>query len=232
MALSLDDANYEEIESTATFIFHVGATMNAQFGEGEGSSATGRQIENAFRYQWGFNNISRRKMSIISKDGFRYSDKQWVEVMQYELDAGRPILYMAQQQNSNAGHAFVIDGYQSNGLVHVNFGWGGYANGWYDPNQLEDPSGRKWIRKPLSFRGLEPEEDYAVNLFSKRTPVSNISHTWHGKTYIISYTSDMTTGYGLTLDEAMIHTTDITHAAIFVQWEIDQRDGHRLKISS
>ena len=30
------------------------------------------------------------------------------------------------------GHNIVVDGYDSNGLFHLNFGWGGSANGWYD----------------------------------------------------------------------------------------------------
>lgn len=30
------------------------------------------------------------------------------------------------------GHNIVVDGYDSNGLFHLNFGWGGTANGWYD----------------------------------------------------------------------------------------------------
>lgn len=31
-----------------------------------------------------------------------------------------------------SGHSFVIDGYDENGLVHVNWGWDGIGNGYYD----------------------------------------------------------------------------------------------------
>ena len=31
-----------------------------------------------------------------------------------------------------AGHNFVIDGYDENGLVHVNWGWYGQENGYFD----------------------------------------------------------------------------------------------------
>ncbi|PLW94174.1 MAG: hypothetical protein C0592_03625, partial [Marinilabiliales bacterium] len=30
------------------------------------------------------------------------------------------------------GHNIVVDGYDTDGYFHVNFGWGGTANGWYD----------------------------------------------------------------------------------------------------
>jgi len=235
MALSLDNATPAQIEATATFIFHVGATMNAQFGGGEGSSATGRQIENAFRYQWGFNNISRRKMSIIAKDGFQYTDDEWADLMRSELMAGRPVLYMAQQENGDAGHAFVIDGYENNGKVHVNFGWGGRADGWYDPNTLEDPYGRRWNRNPLIFRGLEPEEGYAKGV-EVRVPQTNrpapANYSWNGNSSLISFTSDNDTGYGLTVDEGVLHPTSPASPVVFLQWEVDRRDGDRLRISA
>lgn len=49
-----------------------------------------------------------------------------------EIDAQRPVLCQAWKSLVNA-HSFVIDGYiSSNGLyVHINFGWGGYDNGYY-----------------------------------------------------------------------------------------------------
>ncbi|MBN1424963.1 C10 family peptidase [Candidatus Fermentibacteria bacterium] len=31
----------------------------------------------------------------------------------------------------NAGHNLVVDGYNTNGYYHLNFGWGGYADAWY-----------------------------------------------------------------------------------------------------
>jgi len=33
--------------------------------------------------------------------------------------------------NHTMGHNIVVDGYDSNGLFHMNFGWGGTSNGWY-----------------------------------------------------------------------------------------------------
>jgi hypothetical protein len=230
MAHSLEGATQSQIDETATFIYHVGITLNAQFGGGEGSSATGKQIENGFRYQWGYNNIARRKMSVISKSAFGYSDAEWAQLMRSELDAGRPVLYMAQQLDADAGHAFVIDGYDDNGLVHVNFGWGGYANGWYDPNTLEDPSGRRWIRDAMIFRGLEPEEGYAAAMMG--APTEPTGYSWNGAFSMISLASGTTTGYGLTIDEARIHPTSSANPAVFLQWEIDGRDGRKLEISA
>ena len=51
--------------------------------------------------------------------------------MRTELDAGRPILYAANDNNGGGGHAFICDGYNSEGMFHFNMGWYGTCDGWY-----------------------------------------------------------------------------------------------------
>ena len=52
------------------------------------------------------------------------------------LSSGNPIFYSAKDINMEyfivAGHNFIIDGYDENGLVHVNWGWCGIENGYFD----------------------------------------------------------------------------------------------------
>ncbi|MDK2841872.1 MAG: hypothetical protein PWQ17_1377 [Anaerophaga sp.] len=45
-----------------------------------------------------------------------------------ELDNQRPVYCSLP---GNPGHAVVIDGYDSDGYFHLNFGWGGYYNGYF-----------------------------------------------------------------------------------------------------
>ncbi|MEM7156666.1 MAG: C10 family peptidase [Myxococcota bacterium] len=233
-AMAQDDAESRaRTDAAAEFIYHVAVTLNAQFGGGQGSSATGRQVENAFRYQWGFNNKSRRSMSIIAKDAFGYSDAEWAALIRSELDAGRPVLYMAQQADADAGHAFVIDGYrESDGKVHVNFGWGGYADGYKDPNVLEDASGRQWNRDAMIFRGLEPEDGMAAQMLASTQPNVSSGYSWNGNMSMISKTSGSQTGYGLTVDESAIHPGSVSDPVVFLQWEVDTADASRLQISA
>ena len=60
-----------------------------------------------------------------------YTTAQWEALMKTELDAGRPILYAASDTGGGAGHAFICDGYNSEGKFHYNFGWYGTCDGWY-----------------------------------------------------------------------------------------------------
>lgn len=57
-----------------------------------------------------------------------YTLQQWTDLIYSELSEGRPIIYRG--SSSGGGHAFVIDGYED-GLFHVNWGWGGKANGYF-----------------------------------------------------------------------------------------------------
>lgn len=58
-----------------------------------------------------------------------YGLKSWQDIAYQSLTAGCP-LYVS-GQNSSAGHAFVCDGYSSNGFYHINWGWGGTSNGYF-----------------------------------------------------------------------------------------------------
>ncbi len=60
-----------------------------------------------------------------------YHDEEWIKAIYNELTSGRPVLYAATDMEKLA-HCFVFDGLDKNGFVHVNWGWSGTANGYFD----------------------------------------------------------------------------------------------------
>ena len=69
----------------------------------------------------------------VQKSGWyssSYTTAQWEAMIRTELDAGRPILYAANDPSAG-GHAFICDGYNSDNKYHFNFGWYGTCDGWY-----------------------------------------------------------------------------------------------------
>jgi len=59
-----------------------------------------------------------------------YTDANWREMVYTELDEGRPVLYFGYRtvlndgtQNAHVGHAFVMDGYDSEGRVRIIWGF-------------------------------------------------------------------------------------------------------------
>ena len=65
----------------------------------------------------------------------------WNGRLRDEIDANRPVLYAASDPNTG-GHAFVIDGYKDESFS-VNWGWGGYCDGFYRIGALNPEAGGK-----------------------------------------------------------------------------------------
>ena len=64
-----------------------------------------------------------------------YTSEEWVRMLYAEVEAGRPVPYRG---NSTSGaHAFVIDGYTSGDLFHVNWGWSGLYDGFFRLTALQ-----------------------------------------------------------------------------------------------
>lgn len=60
-----------------------------------------------------------------------YTNAQWDSLISIELNAARPIQY-AGFDPSGGGHTWVCDGVDANNLKHMNWGWGGYGNGYFN----------------------------------------------------------------------------------------------------
>lgn len=65
-----------------------------------------------------------------------YDEPAWMEMIYGMLSAGHPVLYSGKDINFEVGllvgHNFIIDGYDRDGLVHVNWGWHGQQDGYFD----------------------------------------------------------------------------------------------------
>ena len=110
----------------------------------------------------------RSSAQYVQKNGWyssSYTTAQWEAMMKTELDAGRPILYAANDVAGGGGHAFICDGYNAaDGTFHFNFGWYGTCDGWYvstalnmthrDGEYLRFNSGQEMLI------GIEPPEGW------------------------------------------------------------------------
>ncbi len=63
----------------------------------------------------------------VSRDN--YNTQEWADLLYSELLAGRPVIYSGGKASSS--HAFICDGYDGNGLFHINWGWNGRSNGYF-----------------------------------------------------------------------------------------------------
>lgn len=65
-----------------------------------------------------------------------YTDDEWKEIVYGELLSGNPFIYSGSDANGGSGHAFVADGMDTEGLLHINWGWSGQFDGYFDFNLL------------------------------------------------------------------------------------------------
>lgn len=68
-----------------------------------------------------------------------YSLTEWTQILDNELAAGRPVFYSG--SSTSGGHQFICDGSDGQGLYHINWGWGGYQDGYFDITILNPEKG-------------------------------------------------------------------------------------------
>lgn len=87
-----------------------------------------------------------------SSEGTHFS-----KIVHKEISDGYPVYLSGFQSAGKSGHAWVADGYDEKGLTHMNFGWGGSADGYYSLDAINvQNSGAEFNGQPLSFsKGME-----------------------------------------------------------------------------
>lgn len=85
-----------------------------------------------------------------------YTEPEWMNIIYDQLTRDLPIVYGGYTK-SKSGHSFVFDGYDKNGLVHVNWGWDGSHNGYYDVAILDPPAGYVFSEMQEMIININPE---------------------------------------------------------------------------
>ena len=110
---------------------------------------------------------------------YNYSSSEWLNLVKDEMANG-PVVFAG--TDDYGGHMFVLDGYTTMDYFHVNWGWGGYSNGYYKINALEPAdqgvganmgSYNDWQSVIVNFRksGIEPEPEPEQNVAEKDNDV-------------------------------------------------------------
>lgn len=151
----------EEGNAVATIMLHCGVAVEMNYTP-SGSGAYSSEAQSGLIKYFGYN----ENIGIVYRQ--YYSLEQWMDMVFSELNEKRPIYYAGSDQ-SRGGHAFVIDGYNAEGLVHVNWGWGpNGGNGFYDITLL-NPSGYQFSIGQNMLLGIDlptTEVEYESHLVS------------------------------------------------------------------
>jgi len=142
-------------------LYHCAVSVQMDFGA-DGSSAQTRNIPSAlskyFKYYSGAKYLTRYA-----------DDNTWTALLTSELVAGRPLIYSGFPPDDNVGHAFNIDGVDSRGYFHLNWGWNGRYNGYFLINNLR-PGSENFTRDQGAVINIRPPVYSPTNLdLTKRT---------------------------------------------------------------
>lgn len=131
----------------ADLLYHCAVAVEMDFGsDGSGSitSKTVYALRNYFTYAPTVRSLERVE-----------NTQDWIDILNEELLAGRPLIYSGDANDGRAGHAFNIDGVSLNGFYHLNWGWSGINNGYFNIDNLA-PGSNDFTKNQSAIVGIRP----------------------------------------------------------------------------
>ena len=109
----------EQIEAVAQLIYHAGVSVDMNYRPTSSGAVTGRLCETMpayFFYTDRMDNLYREN----------YTHEDYMQLIINAIDMDWPMVHRG------GGHAYVLDGYNDNDMVHFNWGWSGSSDGWFN----------------------------------------------------------------------------------------------------
>ena len=112
--------------AVAQLMHYCGCSVRMDYGSS--SSATTSKAADALKEYFNYD------ATTVSVNRSYYTYVNWIELLYHELEERRVVLYSG--SSTGGGHAFVVDGYQSEDYFHINWGWGGSSDGHFKLSAL------------------------------------------------------------------------------------------------
>lgn len=209
----------------AKLIFHCATAVDMSY-SASGSGAYSENVPGAMVQHFGYDEACNFQWK------WDYQDSYWKQMLQNELNDGRPIYYSG--YTDEGGHAFVCDGYNSDDFFHFNFGWSGSGNGYFALNASEgsNPVGGYEFYQGAMF-DCYPKHPYPYFCDSK--VVNCTSGTLEDGSSTLDYLNNTHCEYVITADQAI--NVKVTFNYFDVQeffdsltfWNGNPNNGNKLK---
>lgn len=127
MPIKIDNSTeMEKVDMIAGFLRDCGYKLDMDYGANGSSADDDAAVETLIAFGYDENSIDLRS---------KWLTPGWTNMLRTNIDNGQPVYYAGYKTIlGTGGHAFVVDGYQTGDypIYHINFGWNGWANGWYN----------------------------------------------------------------------------------------------------
>jgi len=134
-APTIVDYTDEQANEVAKLSRYCGQACKSRYGNSGTSTGSYSYDQRTAFKTFGYN----ENLQLIGKDPSYYNDnsnkytiEEWCELIRTELEAGHPIPYHDMWE----GHAWVLDGVDADGKFHMNWGFNGKFDGWFEINAL------------------------------------------------------------------------------------------------
>jgi len=117
----------EQAQAVSDLTYYCGVAVHMNWGLSSSSASLGRGFDPLWRA------FDYKTIAFISRA--MYSTTRWNAMLRNELEQGRPVCYTG-HNIALSGHAFNIDGVDEEGYYHVNWGYGGDYDGYFDLDYL------------------------------------------------------------------------------------------------
>lgn len=165
----------EQADAISTLLLHLGVAADMRYGTKDvnGSATTAAAAAEGLR-----NYLYQPDARVEFRDS--YDDSEWMNMVFSELSTGHPIIYGGQA--FSGGHSFILNGYDRNGLVYVNWGWNGDSEGYYNINLL-NPGGTSFAERQDMIVGLCPAVIVPLSVHVKLSEPGTLSQQVAGLTF-------------------------------------------------
>lgn len=133
----------EQIEAVAQLIYHVGVCVDMNYRPTSSGAVTGMLCQTMPAYFY-----YTDQMDNLYRDNYTHED--YMKLVINSIDMNWPMVHRG------GGHAYVLDGYNDNDMVHFNWGWSGSSDGWFNIDEHGYTDGESVIYNYV------PEEIYAA----------------------------------------------------------------------
>lgn len=126
------DAPLEQIEAVALLIYHAGVSVDMNYrptSSGAYTTVLCESMPQHFHYTEMMSNLSRED----------YTHEDYMQLIIDAIDMNWPMVHRG------GGHAYVLDGYDDNDMVHFNWGWSGSNDGFFNVDDHDYAEGESVI---------------------------------------------------------------------------------------
>jgi hypothetical protein len=123
--------NTPQNNAVATLMYHAGVSVSMDYTP-ESSAAYSNNVVNALKTNFEYDN----NIQLLMRNT---NEAIWENTLREQINADMPVFYSG--QNSESGHAFILDGYDNMGNFHFNWGWGGRYDGYFVTTALNPGTG-------------------------------------------------------------------------------------------